>query len=216
NLKNILECLGINNKDMVDDKLLKDIANISKETLGVIKPRYTYKEYELIEGQLANKEIILEGEDIQRLLKESHHVIFIAMTLGIEIDRVIQKYQIKDMAKAVILDASASAAIEEYANNIQEELEIQYAKKDMFITERYSCGYGDLPLEMQGKFIEVIGANKAIGLYADKSNLLNPRKSITAIIGISNKEQGKMLSGCSNCKLKDSCIYKKGGNKCEK
>ena len=49
------------------------------------------------------------------------------------------------MMKAVLFDSCASAAIEAVCDNLQKELQQSYP----YLTDRYSCGYGDLPITLQ-------------------------------------------------------------------
>lgn len=66
------------------------------------------------------------------------------------------------------------------------------------ITFRYSPGYGDLPLDVQSSFLRALDAQKKIGLTVSENNLLFPRKSVTAIIGIINSGSKKKIKSCKN------------------
>ena len=82
------------------------------------------------------------------------------------------------------------------------------------ITFRYSPGYGDLPLDIQGSFIKSINAEKLIGLTVSKHNLLMPRKSVTAIVGIIDKKYEQHKKGCEVCKNYENCSYRREGISC--
>ena len=81
-------------------------------------------------------------------------------------------------------------------------------------TWRFSPGYGDLPIEIQGEFLQVLDAPKRIGLYATANNILTPRKSVTAVIGLSENKISKGRRGCVICSMKDACPYRKRGEHC--
>ena len=60
-----------------------------------------------------------------------------AATIGNAIDGEIRRMQVKDMAKAVILDSCASSAIENVCNNIQQMIENREEFKNMYSTDRF-------------------------------------------------------------------------------
>ncbi|MDD4335226.1 MAG: hypothetical protein PHY77_06425, partial [Desulfotomaculaceae bacterium] len=86
-------------------------------------------------------------------------------------------------------------------------------------TARFSPGYGDWPLESQQQFIESISGEK-IGLAVTSHYLLQPVKSVTAVIGWSRvpiersyeQPQKKPCQGaltCRDCLLKEKCLPKR-------
>ncbi len=144
------------------------------------------------------------------MLKESHACIFMAATLGSRIDKEMKKLQVQDMMKAVLFDSCASAAIEAVCDNLQKELQKSYP----YLTDRYSCGYGDLPITLQASFLQALDAQRRIGLHVNESSLLVPMKSVTAIIGIADRIQPAVLRGCGHCQLVKQCAYRKRGKFC--
>lgn len=86
--------------------------------------------------------------------------------------------------KALIIDACATTAVEELCDIVEEKIREETEEKRMKITFRYSSGYGDFPIDIQNDFLRVLDAQKKIGLMLSEINLLFPRKSVTAIIGI--------------------------------
>ena len=78
-------------------------------------------------------------------------------------DFKIRYYEKTNITKALILDACATTAIEEICDKICEDLEEMVKKDNMALTTRYSPGYGDLPIDIQG-FLSVLRAEKPIGL----------------------------------------------------
>ena len=73
---------------------------------------------------------------------------------------------------------------------------------------------GDMPLAHQDKLCILLDTERSIGLSVTPSMILTPTKSITAIIGISDRPQPKRITGCASCKMQDRCIYKKDGLTC--
>ena len=93
------------------------------------------------------------------------------------------------------------------------EEEIFADKPNLYRTWRFSPGYGDLPIDIQGDILNALNAQRRIGLTVTESSLLVPTKSVTAIIGISSDPISKGEKGCAVCSRKDSCIYSKNNLK---
>jgi cobalamin-dependent methionine synthase I len=125
---------------------------------------------------------LLQGSDIKTHLNGCDEVIILAATLGLQVDELIRRTESSNMAEAVVLDALASEAIEQLCDTAEKE--IQLSTINCQLSTRFSPGYGDFPLEVQGELLKLLGAKKKIGLYVSESNLLIPRKSVTAVIGV--------------------------------
>lgn len=108
-----------------------------------------------------------------------------AVTLGAAVDREITKASATDIALAHALDCAACAAVEAFADEMCGDFAEMFP--GMRLTERFSPGYGDLPLEYQPKITEMLGAVRTIGVGVNGSLLLSPSKSVTAIVGLAKK-----------------------------
>ena len=173
------------------------------------KPKYKYIELNKDRKEL---EEILLGEDINNLLISSEKTILMAVTLGREIEMLTRKYSFSNLVRSVILDATASAGVESLANDINAELSKIY--KPMYLTDRFSPGYGDLPISVQKNFLNLLNAEKDLGITTTGSGIMVPRKSITAIIGISDTKQPHRRLGCESCRLFMECEFIKRGETC--
>ena len=54
----------------------------------------------------------------------------------------------------------------------------------------------------------------AAGLCVTDTNLMTPRKSVTAILGVSDHPVKGHLAGCGHCVLRTRCEYRKRGKTC--
>lgn len=133
--------------DALIDESLEEIQ--SKSTAN-----YTYSVFPLEGMTLKGTNFTLQGEDIKELLKECDSVILMAATLGLSIDRLIHNMEFRDLSKSIILDSCASAAIEAVCNEVNENLEKEYEARELYLTDRFSPGYGDMPLSQQGILLE--------------------------------------------------------------
>ena len=154
------------------------------------------------------------GESIRALLASCHSVILFAATLGGEIEAMIRRTQLVNMGDALILDAASSAAIENVCDNLCADLAKQFALD--YLTDRFSPGYGDFPLEQQRDFFRLLDIYRRIGVSLTESGLMVPQKTVTALIGVSSQPQPKREQGCTSCKLFETCAYRKEGKSCGK
>lgn len=118
--------------------------------------------------------LLLVGHDIKSHLSNCKEGYLIAATLGSQMDEAIRRESLLSVAKGMALSAYASTLIEAHLDTLCQSL--------MPITERFSPGYGDLPLHTQPAFLQAIGASR-IGLYLTDGLMLVPEKSVTAIVG---------------------------------
>ncbi len=183
NQKEVLRLLGNRNTDinLEPTQELRLLMNeCQRELLKTARPRYTYKVYDVDDPKLP-----LIGADISKLLYSSDKVVFFAATLSVEVDMLIRKAQIMDMSAAVILDSMANVAIEQVCDKIEIILEDRF--EDYHFTRRFSPGYGDFPLSVQEDFLLLVDASKKIGLSLNESGLMTPVKSVTALLGMTNR-----------------------------
>ena len=156
----------------------------------------------------------LPGSDIARHLAGCHACVLLAVTLGQEADRLVRAAQVADLARAVVLDGCASALCEAACEQYGQTIAAAALQRGEFATGRFSPGYGDLPLAMQPQLLRVLEAGKRIGLAATAQGLLVPRKSITAIMGLSTRRTTGALAGCAHCALAGRCEDKQRGDTC--
>ena len=141
-------------KNKPDDQIQEIIDNCEKELLNSITPAYYYSifniNHEPNKVTLENCDLSLIGEDISNHLKDCDKAILFCATLSHGPDKLIRINQVRDMTKSIIIDALASAAIEQICDLIQEEINERFPS--LYQTWRFSPGYGDLPLDIQKEF----------------------------------------------------------------
>ena len=198
---------------------INELANeCEQRLLASISPKFVYTPFELerlhdTDGILVrNTPLVLTGQSIAEHLAGCEKCVLFAATLGAGADTVIRGFESGAMEKAVIADSLASAAIEQVCGLAEHEIKEKLG--DMNLTWRFSPGYGDLPLDIQRNFLEALNAEKRIGLTVTDSLILIPRKSVTAVIGVSEHEIPKGRRGCEACGMRDVCEYRKSGAHC--
>lgn len=203
---------------IIDDNILNIIEECRKEIKDIITPRFIYK-YNNIDIkddhiEVINTNLILKGKDIRNHLKNSKECVLMAVTLGNDIEKKTRLYQRTNLTKALIIDACATTAVEEVCDFVENKIKEEAKARNLNITFRYSPGYGDLPLEIQSSFLRAIDAQKAIGLTASENNLLFPRKSVTAIIGIIKEKIEIKRKSCKECNNYKNCSFRREGENC--
>ena len=185
--------------------------------LKAASPKFHWSFAEISEANsegifLTGHKLVLRGNDIAEHLRDCFGAALLCATLGEGADKLLRKLQSEDMAKAVIADSLASAAIEQVCDTAEEKIRERFP--DKFMTWRFSPGYGDLPLETQKDFLAAVNASRTVGISLTGGGLLTPTKSVTAIIGISDKPVNSARKGCGSCTMKESCKFRKTGGHC--
>ncbi len=121
------------------------------------------------------------SSDLKKNLSGCKEAFVFAVTLGIGVDRFLSKLALTSPANHFIADAYASAYAEAAADKAE-----YFIKGSLNCRPRFSPGYGDLDLSCQGRVIELVNAPRLLGVNLNRSLLMTPIKTITAIVGIEN------------------------------
>jgi cobalamin-dependent methionine synthase I len=135
-----------------------------------------------------------------------------AVTIGDPIETTITNhFGAGNYTAGLLLDAAATAAVESIADQVNHLIDSLAAKKGYATTWRFSPGYGDWNITIQQKILAALHAG-TIGLTATESFMLQPRKSITAAIGLRSKNccQNSLpqTTSCVTCAQK-TCLARK-------
>ena len=214
NTAEVLRCMGCP-PEKADGVLTAQVESCARELLAAARPRWSWRAAEIAleaDGVRLAGGLLLPGKDLRTHLAGCERAVLFCATLGAEADALIRRTERLDMAKALILDCCASAAVEEVCDGIEAELQEKFP--GCSFPFRYSPGYGDLPLEVQGELLELLDAPRRVGLCATESHLLTPRKSVTAILGIVGGKLEQKKRSCLGCPARESCPYRKAGGHC--
>ncbi len=209
-------------KGNTPDEVVRGIVDKSEEYLvNIIKPAYVWNVFdikELLTGDIYNgievvgTSLVLKGQSIRKHLTGCDKIVLLCATLSMEADKLIRQTEVQDMARALIVDAAASVAIEQVCDMAEKQIKESYPKQ--YMTYRYGVGYGDLPLEHEGVILDILSAGKYIGLYCSDANILTPRKSVVCMIGLSDNPLPVGQKGCATCNMNTKCSYRKQGLNC--
>lgn len=214
-LKDALRYIGMP-MEQAEAELIQKVEKAYDALEHIAVPRKTFQRLSLhlIEDEVIfeNTPVTIKSSDLAKLLKNCKSCYMMAVTLGQEVDKQIGMKQRLDMLEAMVFDSCASVLIDKVCDELEQEL-MDELKEDEFFTMRFSPGYGNVPLETQRAFLNILQTEKKIGLTLTKTNMLVPTKSITAIVGISNQKENRQKS-CGQCNLVKTCIYRKRGDRC--
>ena len=140
-----------------------------------------------------------KSKDFAKFIGKNEEVFLFGATIGIEFDRLLKKEMVLSTARATVLQAIGTCAIESVCDMFCEEFSL---------SKRFSAGYGDLPLETQKDIFKALSLEKNIGITLTESLLMTPTKSVTAFAVADSCGKAK---GCDACD-KD-CIYRKAEDK---
>lgn len=190
------------------DAYLEEIWGFSN---GLDDIRATYKLSDDFEIEV-NQKSIADGHEFQlgkRIRKEmagSERIAFFICTAGSSISEKSQSLMYgDDPSLGYVYDVMGSFIAEAAGNKMQSILKEEVSKNGNEITNRYSPGYCEWPVDDQPKLFSQFPKN-VCGVSLTPSHLMNPVKSISGIIGIGKevKFRDYMCALCNNA----DCIYR--------
>ena len=194
-----------------DEKTMALLEKCAAPLLAAATPRAVWLEADT--DALADAGI-LKGGDVMRHLEGCPQAVLLAVTLGPGVDAQIRRAGVGDIAAGVASDALGSALAEQAAEAAEAELRQWAAKEGKYLTGRFSPGYGDWDIAVQPLVANALDTVRRAGLCVTDTNLMTPRKSVTAILGVSDHPVKGKLAGCGHCVLRTRCEYRKRGKTC--
>lgn len=186
NMKEILRYAGVRGDA---PELEPIISECLKEARDKLVYKVCYCEFPVVcrGGTLDLGFVQTDSEALKKNLSGCGSIVLFAATVGIELDRLIARYKTLSESKALIFQAIGAERIESLCDAFNLEIVKQKSAEALSTRPRFSPGYGDLPLKVQEDIFRVLDCPRKIGLSLNKSLLMSPSKSVTAIIGISQK-----------------------------
>ncbi|AGB41258.1 vitamin B12 dependent methionine synthase [Halobacteroides halobius DSM 5150] len=208
--------LGYQKQTESNSKIEKMISDTINLATSLLEPKGKYVILEKIDIDqdrisLGAEKLTFQSQDIADLLADQEEVALLAVTIGGKLEKKVnQLFTEGELTKATTLDAVGSAAVEEVANRITKLIsEEALAKGLSHLTMRFSPGYGDTTLDIQPQLLILLGGEE-LGITLSSGYILDPQKSITALIGLGNVESDRPSCdfNCQNCEF-EICVYDK-------
>lgn len=186
NRREILRYLGVKEETEETAALIDSCIS---EAMGCLAYRVCWGEFPV---ELSGETLDLcfcktASKNLCKNLSGCKSTVLFAATVGLELDRLIAKYNRLQPSKAVVLQAFGSERIEALCDAFNADITQEKAEEGKGTRPRFSPGYGDLPLEMQKDIFAALSCSKNIGIGLNQSLLMTPSKSVTAIIGVYDK-----------------------------
>lgn len=198
-----------------DDHIMEEISESVRDLQKAITPRFVYERFPLSVKTapdetplLCFEQLEIRSRNLAKNLEGCCGIYLMAVTLGPGPDRLIRRESISRMSRAVILQAAAAAMTEVWCDRINERIRLEAEREGLYTRPRYSPGYGDLPLELQRDISRILNMPKEIGVSLTQSLLMTPGKSVTALIGLSDRPGKACAEGCASCEAADRCPYR--------
>ena len=200
-------------KHDIDENLDRQLDRCMDLINKAARPKYISKVVDISNG-IPKDCTFIKGFDILKHLGGAKKMILMAATLGPEVEFAIRKAQIRDVSDALIMDSCASTLVEELCDRIEAEFRTEYEKEGLYLSTRYSPGYGDMPISVQREFTVYMDTVRRIGLNVSESGIMIPRKSVTAIKAITKEKNSGLKRNCGTCNIREACRFLRRGTTC--
>ena len=163
------------------------------ELMGAVLPRFLSRRMEAERFTAASR-------DLSHHLRHSEEVILYAITLGPQADMLLRRWSVRDMAKAAVGQAVCATWLDQLAAEYVEAISLGEGE---YLTPPFSPGYGDWDLSHQQEVLDLLDATRRMGLTLTQAGMLVPEKSITALVGVSDRPEESCGQKCMRCKKTD-------------
>ena len=208
--KEALRYLGYGS-NAASDSVNAMIDECERELSALPTVRYIYR---IFDGVSVSDDVVTLGgvefksRGLSEHLSGCDRAAVLCATLGSAADMQRLRLERFDMSRAVVMDAVQSAYIEKVCDDACAEILSRVQSEGLYLTSRFSPGYGDMALSYQSVILRMMDAQKRIGLTCSDSFMLTPQKSVTAIAGIT--ADADRCGGdvkCARCPAREMCRF---------
>ena len=133
---------------------------------------------------------LFSSDKIAKILSDCDYVTLLVSTIGPALETEVEKLQDKgDLTGAYALEMVGGWMADYMADRIDDMIVPKITKAGYERTMRFSPGYGEWPLKTQEKLLPLAEADK-IGVTLTDTDIMIPRKSVSAVIGWRTCEVG--------------------------
>ena len=158
-LREVLHFLGWHGSPL-EPQWISTLHALCERVKKEIHPRVIFRRFPIESGgRLQGTNWAAQGEDARALLASCEEAVLFAATLGAESERMLLREEAVSAEGAVLLDAVLSAAIESVCDDAENQLRREAEASGKYLTDRFSPGYGDMPLEQSKGICRVLSAD---------------------------------------------------------
>ena len=193
-----------------DSFISEAIAALSKGS----DPHHICKTFDVkVEGNSVHiADRTIESAALARNLTGCSKAVLFAATIGPACDRLVKRASLKSYTLMSCYQAAGAAAIEAYCDELNDKICAEAKAEGLYPRPRFSPGYGDLAIENQKIWFDLLNITKNTGITLTDSYLMVPTKSVTAMIGLSPVNTPCIKQGCENCSMSSTCEYSRERN----
>ena len=172
-------------------------------------PRYRVMRVDaaVLDDRVKIADFAVQSASLALNLRGCSEAYLLAATLGAGVDREMTKLGAVNVAEAFALQAAAASVLECFCDDICEDIARELEKEGLYLRPRFSPGYGGFSTEHQSDILRLLDGGR-IGMGETASHMLTPLKSITAVMGISERQGICNDNKCKDCDKTD-CLYRK-------
>lgn len=174
--------------DMPPEALNAQIDRALSLAESAVCPRSVHAAYacEAKEDGVSVGGVWFAGSSLGRNLRPCRRTFLLAVTLGVEADLLLRRESQRGAANGAVMQAVLTECIEQACDRAERELASSLAPGET-LRPRFSLGYGDTLLADQKLFFALLPVTKRLGVSLSDSFLMTPTKSVTAFVGIQER-----------------------------
>ncbi|HET9480656.1 MAG TPA: hypothetical protein VFP98_02780 [Candidatus Polarisedimenticolia bacterium] len=179
-------------RELEEEGVARAIRQAIDAAYTLIHGRGCYRTFRIVQAgndrvTIGESGTLFQGQNMARLLRRCDHATLMACTIGPELEQRVDEIKDARTADAYFLDVVGGWMADYMADRIDAIVQTEILRSGYGRTMRYSPGYGDWDLTVQGELLALLGA-EAIGVTCTETSILQPRKSVTAVIGWERRE----------------------------
>ena len=148
----------------------------------------------------------VKSRKFSRILSQCGEAVICAATLGKSLDHEMKREDMR-MHERVVLDQTASDVMEAVMEIGQAHIQKQ-CRHGEAVTKRYSPGYCDWHIDQQQMLFSLL-PSEVLGIRLSNSSLMSPRKSVTALMGVTDARTVEQYgNACRRCSRRD-CAFRR-------
>lgn len=185
-VKEVLRYMGIPNNAIAESNIERLAMSALDDVKKAARPKAVWCRYNVKvikeENTIAFSNKRLHSSDLTRFFTchgEKKSAVLIASTIGSEVDSILRKALATDSARALAVQGAGAALVEAFVDKVC--ISICKALGERETTMRYSPGYGDVSLDVQDVFFNLLDTDKA-GITLMDTKVIAPEKSVTAFM----------------------------------
>ena len=194
--------LGGPKKKRLPKSIFKKVQAARHKLNRLIQPSLHYR---IVKPSAVDNSVVQLNETVKftsvklaRTLEDAEKIVCFVGTIGTAVENEIGRLLGKQrLAKAYILDAMASVAVENMVDRFQDLMESRFRAEDSTVTLRFSPGYCDWPVTQQKKLFNIFDP-ETLEVELLDSCLMKPRKSISGVFGITPQDSVS-YNPCRDC-----------------